>query len=167
MVYMSHDADYRRSGYEIFLVFLILFQKFFDHIDFYFLLTDTVEFKCNLFCLVKFNLLVHGYHCTLQEKLLYQLCRLYLHRLSQFTNGKLLRDCDRADCLLRFFLFWYRRFYRCGLLSSVLLLGTSILVLLQSLELLALFHTVAVSALRSFSALFLKRLGLYRSFRNP
>ena len=42
MVYMTHNADYRRSLYQILLIFIVLFQQFFDHIDLYFLLTDDV-----------------------------------------------------------------------------------------------------------------------------
>ena len=117
MVNVTHYADYRRSGYQYLLSSSSSsFRSSSITSTFSSCSQSTVKFHCDLFCLVKFNLLIYGYHCTLQEKLLYQLCRLYLHRLSQFTNGKLLRDCDRADRLLRFFLFWYRRLYRCGLL---------------------------------------------------
>ena len=51
MVNVSHNADNRRTFHHQAFVFLILFQKLFDYIhDLLLLLTDTVEFHCDLFC---------------------------------------------------------------------------------------------------------------------
>ena len=70
MVYMSHDAYNRRPFHHQAFIFFVLFQEFLNDIHNFFFLAENVKVHCNLFCSVKINLLIHGNHFSLKEKLL-------------------------------------------------------------------------------------------------
>ena len=104
MVYMAHNADYRRTGLQFALVLVGFLQQFLDNIHLFFRLGDDIVAEGNLLGLLKINLLVDCHHDALQEQFLYNHCRLHLHFFRQFPDGQLLRKGDLLD-LLPFFLF--------------------------------------------------------------
>ena len=58
VVNMAHNADNRRSGNHILLVFLILLQKLGNYVYLFFLLAENLILHSNLFCLFKIDLRV-------------------------------------------------------------------------------------------------------------
>ena len=58
MVNMAHNADNRRSGNHIFLIFLIFLQKLCNYIYLFFLLAENLVLHSDLFCLFKIDLRV-------------------------------------------------------------------------------------------------------------
>ena len=100
MVYVTHDADYRRSGYHIFFGILFLAKQFLNYINFLFLLAENVVVKRDLLGFIILHFAVGSHDLTCQEQLLDDFGRIHMHSFSQFSDRELLRNCDRLDLLL-------------------------------------------------------------------
>ena len=113
MVNVTHNADYRRSWHQCGSVFLFLFQKFLDHIHFFFLLCNDIKLQSDLLCLFKVDLVVYGNHDAFHKQFLYDYGRLHFHLFSQLTDSQLLRDHNLFYFLFLLFLrLWTNRFLK-------------------------------------------------------
>ena len=65
MVYMAHNADYRRTGNHLAFVFFFLFEQLCYHINLFFRFCNAVKFQCDFFCMFIIDILVYRNHRTL------------------------------------------------------------------------------------------------------
>ena len=116
MVYMTHNADYRRTGYECLIAVFRILQHLRD--DVFLLLGNRIEihFHSQLACSLKVQFGVYGYHLACQEQLLDDHGRLNLHLLRQIMDADHLRNFDNLGGVV----FFLRRRCRLTSLSSAL-----------------------------------------------
>ena len=123
MIYMAHDTDDRRTFYHQAFIFLVLFQKFLNHIDDFFLFAENVKFHRDLFRCIKIDLLIDCYNLALEKQFLDNNRRHHFHLVCKFFNRKDFRDHDLFDLLLFLFLLlglWLLYFDCLFLFSSLL-----------------------------------------------
>ena len=143
MVYMTHHADYRRTGNQGILRIFHIFQKLLQHVYLFFLFADKVIFQRDLFRCIKINLLVDRYHGSLQEQFFHDSRRLHFHAVSQLLDGHGLGEYQRLDDI---FLLLHR-------LGSRSRLGILILVFVFAKILLAALAAVSLHAVQSVASL--------------
>ena len=140
MVNMTHNADNRRSLYQvIFRILGIVLQKLFDDIHLNFLLAEYIELYRDIRCGLIIDLLVHGYHLACQEQLFHNYRRLNLHLICQFFDRQNFGDRDHLD--LRLFRLLLHRLCR----TLKILVGYSLAI--RSAQLIAVLLVVAIASL--------------------
>ena len=100
MVNMTHNTNYRRSRNHIILIFIIFFQKFFNHIYLNFSLADNIILDCNILCSLISYLLINGYNLPLKKQFLDNSRWLYLHLVSKILNCDCLWKCNNLNLFL-------------------------------------------------------------------
>ena len=120
MVNVTHNADNGRSCCHLALVLFFLFQKFFNHIDFYFFFTDNFKFDGNIFRIFKAYLRIHGHNLSLHEKLLDNNGWLDFHLIRQFLNCQRIRKRNDFNLFLHNRLRLFLRFNKASGFIAIL-----------------------------------------------
>ena len=109
MVNVTHNTDYRRTFLHFLFVLFVFLQKFFDYIYNFFLLTQDIEFQCDLFCCLVIDFLVYSSDLALHKQLFHDHRWYDLHLVCQFFDCQNFRDCDLFDLFfyLLLFLLWF------------------------------------------------------------
>ena len=94
MVNVTHDTDYRRTLLHLALVLFLLLKQLFYYVYDFFLLAENIEFQRDAFCGLIIDLLIDRRDLALHQQLLHNDGRYDLHLISQFLDGKNLRNHD-------------------------------------------------------------------------
>ncbi len=108
MVYVSHDADYRRTFHHLAHILFLFLQQFLNDIYLHFLLTDDIIFDRDILRLFIGDFRIQGHDLTGKEQLLDDNGRLHLHLVGKLLDGQLLRQRDHLDLFLHYCLFLFR-----------------------------------------------------------
>ena len=108
MVYVSHNADYRRTLHHLAHVLFILLKKFLNHIHLYFLFAHNVVLDGDIFRFLIGNFRIQRYDLACQEEFFNDNGRLHLHLVGKFLDGQLLRQHNHLDLLFHGRLFLLR-----------------------------------------------------------
>ena len=103
MVNMTHNTYYRWSCNQCSFILFFFFQKFFNHIHFFFLFCDNIKVHGNFLGFFKINFMVNCNHDTLHKEFLNNHRRLHFHLICQFADCHFLWQYDFFHFL--FFLF--------------------------------------------------------------
>ena len=103
MVNVSHYTYNRWSRNKCCRILLFLLEKLRNHVNLYFMLTNTVKLKSNLLSCIKIYFLINCDNSPLEEKSLYNCCRLKLHLLSKLFDCEYIR---KHKCLYCIFFLW-------------------------------------------------------------
>ena len=115
MVNVSHNTYDRRTFYHKAFVFFILFQKFFDYINYFFFFAENFKFHCDLFCSIIIDFLIHCYNFSLKEQFFHDNRRNNLHFICKFFDRKNFRNYNLFNLFFFLLFFRLRSFHFCYL----------------------------------------------------